>query len=279
MVLVNVDGLQVVFPYETLYPEQLSYMKELKRALDNGGHALLEMPSGTGKTITLLSLITAFLSSRGADRSIRKFVYCTRTVQEMQKVIAEMKILVESREKELGVPNDLVAVGLASRRHLCVHEAVSTMEGSAVDSGCRALTASWVREVIRDPNHVEGDIPFCNYFENYDREGLNTILRPGVYSLADLCAYGRLRTWCPYFLARHSVTVANIIVYSYHYLLDPKVAGLVSTDLPAESIIVFGTYCFSLSSLSGINSYYFSYSFSDMFQMKPIILTTCALRH
>ena len=42
----NVDGLLVYFPYDYIYPEQFSYMVELKRALDAKGHALLEMPSG-----------------------------------------------------------------------------------------------------------------------------------------------------------------------------------------------------------------------------------------
>ncbi|VEL28630.1 unnamed protein product [Protopolystoma xenopodis] len=32
---------------------------------------------------------------------------------------------------------------------------------------------------------------------------------------------------------------ANIIVYSYYYLLDPKIANLVSKDLPPSSVIVF----------------------------------------
>ncbi|KAI0565199.1 DNA helicase [Gracilaria domingensis] len=148
-----------------------------------------------------------------------------------------MKILVASREKELGVPNDLVTVGLASRRHLCIHESVSRMEGSAVDSGCRALTSSWVRERMEDDEARTA--PFCKYFETYDREGLDHILAPGVYNLVDLRVYGSRRRWCPYFLARHSIMIANILVYSYHYLLDPKVAGVVSSELPPESIIVF----------------------------------------
>ena len=39
---------------EYLYPEQYTYMRELKRGLDAKGHGCLEMPTGTGKTITLL---------------------------------------------------------------------------------------------------------------------------------------------------------------------------------------------------------------------------------
>ena len=42
----NVDGLLVYFPYDYIYPEQFSYMLELKRSLDARGHCLLEMPSG-----------------------------------------------------------------------------------------------------------------------------------------------------------------------------------------------------------------------------------------
>jgi DNA excision repair protein ERCC-2 len=36
----------VYFPYDYIYPEQFSYMLELKRGLDAKGHILLEMPSG-----------------------------------------------------------------------------------------------------------------------------------------------------------------------------------------------------------------------------------------
>ena len=34
MCRINIDGLIVYFPYEYIYPEQFSYMLELKRALD-----------------------------------------------------------------------------------------------------------------------------------------------------------------------------------------------------------------------------------------------------
>ena len=35
-------------------------MTDLKRTLDSGGSAVLEMPSGTGKTVSLLSLIVSY---------------------------------------------------------------------------------------------------------------------------------------------------------------------------------------------------------------------------
>lgn len=46
-------------------------MSKLKSTL-HGGHCLLEMPTGTGKTVSLLSLILSF---QYADPSIGKLVY------------------------------------------------------------------------------------------------------------------------------------------------------------------------------------------------------------
>lgn len=42
-----------------------------------------QMPTGTGKTITLLSLITSY---QLAHPEVGKLVYCSRTVPEMEKV-------------------------------------------------------------------------------------------------------------------------------------------------------------------------------------------------
>lgn len=42
------------------HAEQYAYVHDLKRSLDARGHCVLEMPSGTGKTVSLLSLIIAY---------------------------------------------------------------------------------------------------------------------------------------------------------------------------------------------------------------------------
>ena len=234
--LYDIDGLPVFFPYPSLYSEQRAYMIQLKHALEAGGHAVLEMPSGTGKTITLLSLITSFMASRKHEAI--KFVYCTRTVEEMQKVMAELRNLIQAKERQLGNENELLCVGLASRRHLCVNERVVSAENIDVDSGCRSLTASWVRE--QAAGRVErDDVDLCDYFEQYEQEGVESFLKAGVYDLAALRRYGRRKTWCPYFLARRMISLANVVVYSYHYLLDPKVADVVARDLTRNTIVVF----------------------------------------
>ncbi|CAL8086325.1 unnamed protein product [Calicophoron daubneyi] len=232
---INIDGLLVYFPYEYIYPEQYHYMIELKRTLDAKGHGVLEMPSGTGKTVSLLSLIVAYMKARPG--AIEKFIYCSRTVPEIEKVLGELKVLhkyyaTETNEDGCG----LLGIVLSSRKNLCIERTVRRAgDGAAVDAACYRMTASFVRKKhASDPS-----APCCKYYEEFDLHGREEPLPMGIYNMEDLRAYGRKHNYCPYFLARYSIIHANIIVYSYYYLLDPKIANLVSRDLPKNSVIVF----------------------------------------
>lgn len=230
----QIEDVMVYFPYDHIYPEQYNYMVELKRALDARGHCLLEMPTGTGKTIALLSLITSYNLSR--PQSPIKLIYCTRTVHEMEKTLAELKLLYKYQDKHLGGQAKILAIGLSSRKNLCVNYRVIAAENrDSVDAACRKLTASWVRAMAAEnPN-----VPTCEFYENYERAGAELLLPAGVYTLQDLRAYGREKGYCPYYLARHMMQFANVVVYSYQYLLDPKVAGIISKELQRETVVVF----------------------------------------
>ena len=86
----QIGNLTVSFPYSAVYPEQYEYMKELKGVLDSEGHCVLEMPTGTGKTVSLLALILSYIKQVRPDM---KLVYCTRTIVEMTKTIDELKFV------------------------------------------------------------------------------------------------------------------------------------------------------------------------------------------
>jgi DNA excision repair protein ERCC-2 len=295
----KVEELDVQFPYPRIYPEQYQYMLELKRSLDAGGHSMLEMPTGTGKTITLLSLITSY--QRAHPDTVGKLIYCTRTIPEMEKVLEELKVLEAHRDELFGAarPQKILAVGLSSRRNLCVHERVSMhAEKQQVDQECRQLTAPWVRqragatrldadgqlrgrgagaggglggcrggglggaaasasamEAADDPMDADDDdagpsgvvaapsvdssIELCDYYEALERQGTDTLLPEGVYTLEELRELGKQKGWCPYFLARHAISFANVVVYNYQYLLDPKIYQLVSKSMQSECVVVF----------------------------------------
>lgn len=63
----------------------------------------------------------------------------------------------------------------------------------------------------------------CEFFEGYSANGSDAAMPNGIYSLDDLKEFGREKGWCPYYLARHIINHANVLVYNYQYMLDPKV--------------------------------------------------------
>ncbi|CAI8012743.1 General transcription and DNA repair factor IIH helicase subunit XPD [Geodia barretti] len=230
----TVDGLPVIFPYDHVYPEQYAYMLELKRTLDAKGHGVLEMPSGTGKTASLLSLIVAYHLVH--KHELQKLIYCSRTVQEINKAVDELKKLLEVYQKEVGYVPEILALALSARKNLCIHPEVSREEeGKLVDSQCHKLTASFVRERRSE----DSSVPVCLFYEGFDERGRKQPLPPGVYNLNDLKSFGSEKGWCPYFLARYAVEHANVVVFNYSYLLDPKIAETVSKTFPKKSVVVF----------------------------------------
>jgi DNA excision repair protein ERCC-2 len=289
--------------------EQFQYMRSLKQSLDAGGHCLLEMPTGTGKTVCLLSLITSY---QFANPSVGKLVYCTRTVPEMNSVVEELGTVLSYRAEQLqlqrqeqgtqgtGQNTDMedtianssssqqredentqstsnqesqqpkqkkprkirgvlkrgratmgpistskgaggsgeLALCLSSRRNMCINERVmGESDREAVDAACRSMTASWVVEHAKQ--NPSSKIETCDYFDNFQEAGEATTMPSGVYDLEELKKWGQSRSWCPYYLARQAINHANVLVFNYQYMLDPKVAKMVSKELEAESIVVF----------------------------------------
>jgi DNA excision repair protein ERCC-2 len=166
-------------------------------------------------------------------------------VSEIEKVLEEARRVYAYRDKELGAnAPKFLCIGLSSRRNLCIHPRVSEEKDAlSTDSQCRNLTASWVRERSKTAPNVE----LCDFYEQFQTAGKDSLLY-GVYSLEDLKQFGREHNWCPYFLARRLVAFADVIVFSYQYIIDPKVSELISKEFKANSIVVFdeahniGTY-------------------------------------
>ncbi|KAF1810780.1 putative TFIIH complex helicase Rad3 [Eremomyces bilateralis CBS 781.70] len=229
----NIDELEVLFPYPRIYPEQYAYMCDLKRTLDAGGHCVLEMPSGTGKTVSLLSLIIAYQQNSPEKR---KLIYCSRTMSEIEKALAELRQLMAFRTEQLGYEEEFRGLGLTSRKNLCLHPSVKREKsGSVVDARCRSLTAGFVKEQKEKGEDVE----LCIYHENLDLLEPHNLIPPGVWTLDGLLQYGEQQKQCPYFTARRMMPFCNVIIYSYHYLLDPKIAERVSRELSKDCIVVF----------------------------------------
>ena len=258
-------GLDVHFPFETVYPEQLRFMQEVMKLLNGGGHGLIEMPCGTGKTISILSILVSWKIQHGS--SVGKVVYCTRTTNELDKVLEELQRLVESIMKDAEAesrrsgrigdgdaadPCPVLGVGLAARKTLCLNTDVNRHPTSSeVDAGCFARTGAY--EALFEAAKVEGgdgaaamrDIeetagPRCTYYDTALSDTAPAKPLPkGIYTLESIRAYGEEKKHCPYWLARWALDSADIVVLSYPYIIDERVAEHISDSFPAGSVVIF----------------------------------------
>ncbi len=67
MPAVDIESVSVEFPFQP-YPAQLTYMEKVVEALNKRTNALLESPTGTGKTLSLLCSTLAWQQSYSPDK-------------------------------------------------------------------------------------------------------------------------------------------------------------------------------------------------------------------
>lgn len=239
-----IDDLPVLFPYPKIYPEQYAYMSDIKKTLDVGGNCILEMPSGTGKTVSLLSLTVAYQMHYPEHR---KIVYCSRTMSEIEKALIELQKLMDYRSSALGYVEDFRGLGLTSRKNLCLHPEVSQeRKGAVVDEKCRRLTNGQRKLKLESEGvsheqmmQTPDELGLCSYHEKLYDYDQHDLLPQGVFSFESLLEYCKKEGTCPYFTVRRMISFCNVVIYSYHYLLDPKIAERVSKELSRDSIIIF----------------------------------------
>ncbi|KAI9744961.1 MAG: DNA-dependent ATPase of the nucleotide excision repair factor 4 complex [Claussenomyces sp. TS43310] len=157
-------------------------------------------------------------------------------MSEIEKALAELKALMRYRADQLGTQEDFRGLGLTSRKNLCLHPSVKREKsGAVVDARCRSLTAGFVKEKKERGEDVE----LCIYHDNLDLLEPHNLIPNGVWTLDGIMRYGEQHKQCPYFTSRRMMSFCNVIIYSYHYLLDPKIAERVSKELSKDCIVVF----------------------------------------
>ena len=85
--------------------------------------------------------------------------------------------------------------------------------------------------MVTDIEDLHKNMKVCQFYETFQKKAPTFRFPSGVYTLEDLRDFGRKETMCPYFMSRHFLMQANIIVYNYAYMLDPKISNLVSREL------------------------------------------------
>jgi DEAD_2 len=78
----------------------------------------------------------------------------------------------------------------------------------------------------------------CSFYEGFSSRQDSFRMPNGVFTLDDLREFGKQQGMCPYFLARHYLLQANVIVYSYSEIALWSSMSATTLTMPASRRLV-----------------------------------------
>lgn len=234
MTSVEIRGIKVTFPYEP-YEIQKDYMSKVIESLQNSSNAILESPTGTGKTLSLLCSSLAWLMTekmKTASAYPSGDNYSGESIDDILKNVMSMrppKIIYSSRtHSQLGqalqelkntIYKDVVKSSIiGSRDQLCLKKEV--LEERSVP-----LQVNICRGLIKSRG--------CSYYHGVEKCLDPIVSKMNILDIEELVGLGKKHHFCPYYMARELKQNADLTFMPYNYLLDPNARKL------------FGKYFFS----------------------------------
>lgn len=239
----SINKIEVRFPFPNPYPAQIDIMKTSIKAFLKGQNALLESPTGTGKSLALLASALAYQESHP---QIVRIFYTSRTHMQLKQLVSEFKKL--AYFPRFGI--------LASRAHLCLIPGV--YKSPNPNAACRDLC-----------NSEDG----CPYYKKPNTEGnrsddienigfkpadvskktlygktTNTTNNVPIdftsqgqnpkFDLDDLKEYGKKNHLCPYQLAFSIYQGCQLVLCPYNYIFKANDDNNLLCDLAKNTAIV-----------------------------------------
>ncbi|GAB0096775.1 Regulator of telomere elongation helicase 1 homolog [Sergentomyia squamirostris] len=243
MPIYMIGGHSVDFPFEP-YEVQKKFMEKVIQSLENAENAILESPTGTGKTLSLLCSSLAWLLVKKSEHigvsaarqkllqpdqlpdvdllneminseNVPRLIYASRTHTQISQAMQELKRSGYSHVK---------AVVLGSRNQMCIHPDISKETNlSAQINLCK-------HAVKRKQ---------CTFYNNVERrKDHEEFSRNGVMDIEDLVTAGQKLHTCPYFVSKELYKHADVIFMPYNYILDPKSRRANQIELNNTAVIL-----------------------------------------
>ncbi|KAG2598765.1 hypothetical protein PVAP13_5KG398007 [Panicum virgatum] len=246
MPVYSIRGVDVDFPFDA-YDCQITYMDRVIESLQQGKNALLESPTGTGKTLCLLCASLAWRRTfgeflrggRGGGRGggSQQPHYGTQQPHYGSQQSGDPLSQQEhsgypvSQEQHSGYPviiyasrthsqlrqviKELKATSyrpkmavLGSREQMCVHNEVSKLRGRAQNNACHFLCKKrWCQHNNNVSEFMKNKPDFGS--KPFDIEDLVNIGK------------GKSNGPCPYYISRELSKSVDILFAPYNYLIDP----------------------------------------------------------
>lgn len=269
---IELSGVRVHFPFKP-YKCQETYMQAVMNALLKSENALLESPTGTGKTLCLLcatlawqrqqarllkDAAVALRSSTTSDVNVMMtsssqsihpdvapqkaafgvptIIYASRTHSQLSQVVRELR---NTRYR----PRHAV---LGSREQMCVNPKVKTATATASDINhdCNKLGKD---RKCRFRNNLEG---FDEHACHGGRGGATDKMHQPVMDMEDLVEMGKQNSICPFYYTRAQVERAELVLLPYNYLFDKDARATTLSDIPWNNAVVIFDEAHNLESFA-----------------------------
>ncbi|KAL1509176.1 hypothetical protein ABEB36_003952 [Hypothenemus hampei] len=248
-VTIDIRGIPVQFPF-TPYEIQKNYMEKVIECIQNQTSAVLESPTGTGKTLSLLCSSLAWLQHKKAEIQAHRLTTGAKTVEWLNPEESEVPTFLKGFNSEndcgrnfLGIPTIIYA----SRTHSQLSQAVQELRNTAYNHMSCSVLGSRDQlcihpEVLEQENtttrlhmcRLKLALHSCSYNNRVEKKKDDPLIcNVPIIDIEDMVTLGKKHTFCPYYMTKERQKNADIIFTPYNYLLDPiarKSLGLKLND-------------------------------------------------
>lgn len=231
-----IGGIEIHFPHRKPLVPQTRLMVEMIQCLKNQQHALLESPTGTGKTAAAACAALAW--QRHNDMQCwkdyggypRTIYYLTRTHSQAAQIVSALR----------DMPYRPMLVTLASRSNLCANKEVLYN----AEAGNEGLSSQCVQA-------IKGGS--CTHYRNMSSQnfidGLYRLTRSkgshessGLYDIEDMRKFGSSNTTlgCPFYATKALHPSSQFVICPYNYVIDPEIRAIVIPETGVrDSVFIF----------------------------------------
>ncbi|KAJ3125736.1 hypothetical protein HK098_008258 [Nowakowskiella sp. JEL0407] len=240
--------------------------------MKNSENALLESPTGTGKSLALLvgavgwqeeetRIFNAWInqkknqnsSSQSSQRSFSdsqvpnfrisasdlsasaQGLYLVRSppiIYFASRTVNQLRQAVQQLKLTKYRPKMSI---LASRKHYCIHPIVSASE--ELNDDCRKYKNAKCKcsKAVKVDGIVHCSGCHCAFFVDNPNPVPQT---EEIWDLEDLNTDGNKKMFCPYYAARNLAKVAQIVFLPYNYIFNPLIQSAIRIDLSNAVVII-----------------------------------------
>lgn len=200
---INYNNINIKFPFEP-YNEQIKYIQSIIDTLKNKEKTALESPTGTGKTLSLLTASLSFLKYIREDLKKKNksflltkppsIIFTTRTHEEINNIINELWTTCYR-------PRTCI---LGSRDLYCINDKNSKNKNNNITKQCQ----------------INLKTKTCPYFNPNKKFKKNELDMKTLLEIKQKCAFKKI---CPFYAELDRYEHSDLILMPYSYLFNERI--------------------------------------------------------